>query len=156
MKHLNVFRRPRVQTHKTKVSKHFFMFFMFLALLLSKEMQLVAQTHGTIKGKVLEDDGKTPAEYANVALLQDGNFILGTTTDMQGLFTLNLDSVPYGKYDIRISSVGFEHYIIKDIEIKENTVKDIGNIQIRNRQDYIIYDGHPMKYYIGEKEIINK
>ena len=40
---MKVFRRPRVQTHKTKVSKHFLMFFMFLALLLGKEMQLVAQ-----------------------------------------------------------------------------------------------------------------
>jgi hypothetical protein len=90
-------------------------------------MNVVAQSYGVVKGKVIVKDS-VPIEYATVRFMQDGNFIIGINTNEQGFFTF--DSVPLGIYDIRISYVGFEIYIIEDIEIKENTVIDIGEVQL--------------------------
>jgi len=86
-----------------------------------------AQGIAMIKEKVVDDGEKTPLEFATVRLVQERNFVKGMNTDRQGLFTR--DSVPTGKYDIIIAYPGLSDHRIKDIEIKENNIIDIGVIQ---------------------------
>jgi len=83
---------------------------------------------GTVKGKVVEEDGKTPLEYVTIRLMQGEQLILGTITDEKGNFSLSPARV--GKYEIRISSIGYNSHIIKEFEIEEYTVKDIGKAQL--------------------------
>jgi len=89
--------------------------------------QIQAEGTGTIKGKVLDGDGK-PLESAQVRLIRDDMIVFWKYTDSSGLFTL--DSVSTGIYDLRITFLGYLEYLIKDIETEENTVKDIGEIQL--------------------------
>ena len=93
------------------------------------------QGTGTVKGQVVESNGKTPIEYATVRLMQGEQLILGTITNAHGFFTM--DSVPIGKYEIRITCTGFKECIIKEFEIEEYTVKDIGKIQLVESPNFL-------------------
>ena len=59
---------------------------------------------GTIKGKVLGKDGKTPLEEAAVRLMQEGSLVLGTVTDAKGEFSLT--PVPSGRFELIVSYPG--------------------------------------------------
>jgi hypothetical protein len=83
---------------------------------------------GTIKGKVTENDGKTPVEAAIVQLMQNKALISKTVTNKQGFFTLN--SVPVGKYDVKIICGGYDESIIKGIEVKKDSIKNIGVVKL--------------------------
>ena len=86
------------------------------------------QGTGTVKGKVVEEDGKTPADFSTVRLMQDNQMVLGVITDEKGNFSLSPARV--GKYDIRITNVDYNEYIIKGFEIEEYIVKDIGKVRL--------------------------
>ena len=92
--------------------------------------QAQAAGTGTLKGQVVEDDGKTPIEFATVRILQNKEMVLGAISDGQGRFTLK--PVPSGKYDLIVSYVGTPDRIIKDVEIEEGTVKDIGLVRMKS------------------------
>ncbi|MGB3545585.1 MAG: TonB-dependent receptor [Saprospiraceae bacterium] len=67
-------------------------------------MGLLTAQMGTISGTVLSDEGR-PLEFANV-FVQGGR--TGTTTDSSGMF--NLSALPYGRYELEISLLGFAPY----------------------------------------------
>ncbi|MDR0605074.1 MAG: carboxypeptidase-like regulatory domain-containing protein, partial [Bacteroidales bacterium] len=77
--------------------------------------------NATIKGKITEMDGKTPIEFATVRLLQDGNLMLGVVTDEKGNYTLS--PVASGKYDLVVTYVGYQDYILQGLEISGNATK---------------------------------
>ena len=75
---------------------------------------------GYISGKVIDSITQSPVEFSIVELLtKGGKQINGTLTDENGNFTLS--GVKSGKYDIKISFLG---YIPKYIENVETTLKD--------------------------------
>ena len=83
--------------------------------------------NATIKGKVTETDGKTPVEFANVALLQDGQVVTGAVTGEDGSY--NLSPIASGTYDLRVSYVGFQDYVLKGLVIQGNITK-IQDVQL--------------------------
>ena len=87
----------------------------------------VAQ-NATIKGRVTEEDGKTPVEFATVRLMQDDQLVVGAITDEKGNYTLS--PVPSGKYDVVVSFTGYTPYTLKDLEIRGNTTKILDDIPI--------------------------
>ena len=102
------------------------------------------QTEGigtVVKGKVTESDGKTPIEFAVVRLMQDNELVIGAIVNERGLFTF--DSVPVGIYEIRITCVGFQEYIIKEVEIKENSLTDIGVVKLKAIYQESVIVGNP-------------
>jgi hypothetical protein len=66
----------------------------------------------TIRGVVMDEISKTPAPFASVALMNTDPFI-GTTTDSAGNFKLS--QVPVGRYDMRVSFVGYETTFIREL-----------------------------------------
>jgi len=77
--------------------------------------------NATIKGKVTEDDGKTPIEFATVQLMQGGQMVMGASADDKGNYTLS--PVASGKYDLIVSSMGYKKYTLEGLEIRGNVVK---------------------------------
>lgn len=64
----------------------------------------VAGLHGTA---LTDDKTKEPVPFANVTIHQDGKLVTGTHTDIDGKFALKPFTLRPGKYQIRISCVGY-------------------------------------------------
>lgn len=102
-----------------------------LMLLCSMVGETLAQNL-EIKGLVRDIHSKEVLEFANVVLQRhDSSFVMGTTTDSKGVFTLN--KVHKGDYRLAISSLGYQtEYIslegfsknisLGDILVNESTV----------------------------------
>ena len=68
----------------------------------------------TIKGDVSDADSDQPLPGATVVIL-NSNPLIGTATDSTGHF--RIDSVRVGRYDIRISYIGYIPYVAREIVI---------------------------------------
>ena len=74
-----------------------------IGLLLAAQIAVFAQ--GTIKGSITDEKSGEPLIGANVVLKQDGQFVAGARTNIDGEFTIK--SVQVGKYDVEVSYVGY-------------------------------------------------
>ncbi|WP_158607183.1 outer membrane beta-barrel family protein [Pontibacter oryzae] len=76
-----------------------------------------APASGNISGTVVEGPQKTPLGFANVVLLtpRDSSLVTGATTDVSGRF--NLQPVPFGRYLLRISLVGYPTKYVKNLTV---------------------------------------
>ncbi len=68
----------------------------------------------TIRGVVIDDVTRLPLPGANVILLNT-NPIVGVTTDANGKF--RLENVAVGRQSLSISFMGYEEYLLKNIEV---------------------------------------
>ena len=82
--------------------------------------------NATIKGKVLDKDGKTPLDFATVRLMQGDEMVLGTATDLRGEYSLS--PVPSGKYDVKISFVGYQDIVVSGVEVKGSATRVLDDI----------------------------
>lgn len=79
-----------------------------------------------IKGKVISTNN-SPVEFANVILkTHDSVFVTGGITDQRGRF--EMDNIKTGKYNLEISSIGYETKNVALENLSRNT--DMGNIVI--------------------------
>ncbi|WP_298653710.1 carboxypeptidase-like regulatory domain-containing protein [uncultured Proteiniphilum sp.] len=69
----------------------------------------------TIRGRVVDSDTGIPIEFASVLL---ENTAIGNTTDSVGRFRIN--RVPVGRYNIRISYMGYKTKIIPEIPVSSS------------------------------------
>ena len=83
--------------------------------------------NATIKGKVTESDGRTPVEFANVVLLQDGQMVTGASTAQDGSYSLS--PIGSGTYDLRVTFTGYQQYMLQGIVIQGNIIK-IQDVQL--------------------------
>jgi hypothetical protein len=92
-------------------------------LLLIAEMAALAQ--GTLKGTITDAKTKEPLPFVNIVVKQDGKQVHGGQTDFDGIFTIKPLAV--GKYDIEVSSVGYNRYVQQGINVKATgfTVVDV-------------------------------
>ncbi len=79
--------------------------------------------NGTITGRIIDYGTSQPISFASVALFSasDTTIITGVITDDNGSFQLN--SVPYGKYDLKISFLGYKPVMIQNIELSKQNKK---------------------------------
>lgn len=77
----------------------------------------------SLKGTVLDEETNEPIPFANVTLLQDGNQLLGTTTDFNGKFELKM--IPVGEYTLGLSYVGYQTKSYKQIIVPQKRKLDI-------------------------------
>ena len=83
---------------------------------------------GSISGSVMDQGSKEPVAFATVALYKNNdtiNVVKGVVTNDEGKYFLN--DVPIGKYDIKISFVGYNVVVIRDVKLdRSNNEMDLG------------------------------
>lgn len=86
---------------------------------------------GQITGRILDDLGNEPLEYATAALFnqKDRTLVTGVVSDSNGVFKMH--NVKSGFYYLEVSFVGYETKMISDIEIKKGQKQyDFGDIKL--------------------------
>ena len=68
----------------------------------------LAPNTGGVGGKLLDTENEEPVGFANIAVynVQNGEMVGGTTSDIDGNFTLT--NLPYGDYRLEVSFLGYE------------------------------------------------
>ena len=113
------------------------------------------EQHSIIKGRIVEHDG-TPVMYASVSLVLDKKNVAGVLTDTLGVFILQgkFD----GKYDIKVSSVGYED-TVRVIDLKRGAVLNMGDILVKQKEmllnGVVVYGEAAAKNVSLEKTRIN-
>lgn len=72
------------------------------------------QPFQSVKGTVVDKASNSPIPFANVTLL-NSNPLLGGVTDTIGNFSI--PNVPVGRYDLKVSCVGYEDAIVREITV---------------------------------------
>lgn len=98
---------------------------LYLTLLLSVCSAIAFAQTGTIRGTILEDETGMTVIGANVLVEQLGT---GTTTDLDGQFSLNLDP---GTYSLKITYIGFQAVNIQDLEVSGGGVSVLEDIRLK-------------------------
>jgi hypothetical protein len=65
-----------------------------------------------ISGIVLDNASSNPIPFVNIIVVNSNK---GTTTDTLGNFTIA--NIPIGRYDIKVTAIGYEPYLAKEIEV---------------------------------------
>ncbi len=105
--------------------------YLSLVILLFTVAVSYAQT-GEIKGKVTEPGGKEPVPFASVAALINGNEVRATVTDIDGNYTLK--PLNPGKYDIKVTSVGFQPSLKNGVTVSIDKISFV-NIEMAKGVD---------------------
>lgn len=105
---------------KIYLSVGFWLFYIFLNFnLLCQEQKPLLNVQsdpiGVIRGKVIDDQTKTPMEYVSVRIVRfrDSSIISGSLSDKNGYFEIK--NIPYGRYFAVIKFIGFKTKIIDSI-----------------------------------------
>lgn len=88
-------------------------------------------TGGVIKGEIEDSITGDPVEYANVILYRakDSSMYTGTITNEKGQFSLT--KIPFGKYYMMISFIGYDNHMIKNVFLKPpDTEVNLGVIKL--------------------------
>ena len=87
----------------------FSILFLVLSVCFLSYSQLPTQT---IRRRVTDNSSNEPLPFANILIL---NTILGASTDGQGNFIIR--DVPVGRHQIQVSMIGYEPYLIKEVQL---------------------------------------
>ncbi len=128
-----------------------------LSLCLFMGLTLHAQSNGSITGQIYESENQ-PALYANVILQSpaDSSMIKGGIADENGRF--EIAGIPYGKYQIMVSFIGFDNYYSDEFELKESkyTLPDIQMKVMENKLEGVTVTAQrPMLEMKPDKMVFN-
>lgn len=90
----------------------------------------IAQTSGTITGRITDAETGDPLEYATISLFSqsDSSLVNGTTTDPEGSFTLK---VPLGRYYARLQFLSYGDTYENNIRLTaENPQVNLGTLSM--------------------------
>jgi len=83
---------------------------------------LLANTTGTIKGRLVDNETKSPLVGANITIT---DFALGAATDQEGYFIIN--SVPSGAYSLQFNYIGYQQKIKTDVIVRPQRITYVNN-----------------------------
>jgi hypothetical protein len=86
----------------------------FTLFTLFSVLNITAQPVQTLRGTVTDKASNAPVPYATVLLLNTQP-ALGAQTDSLGVFSIA--AVPVGRYDIKVSCVGYQEVIMREITV---------------------------------------
>jgi hypothetical protein len=113
-----------------------------LASVLFVASAVLAQSQGTIKGKMLDKDNGEPLAFANVVLLKGGAQVAGTMTDFDGKFTF--PALTPGKYTVQATYVGYQPMQVNDVVVSSGKItfmKDIkASSSAENIEEYVVIE----------------
>lgn len=77
---------------------------------------------GSVKGSVIDKSSGAPIEGADVTInrVKDSSLVKGTATDASGKFTIS--DIPFGRYYIKASLVGYNLSILSGVAINPNSL----------------------------------
>ncbi|MFO8021833.1 MAG: carboxypeptidase-like regulatory domain-containing protein, partial [Perlabentimonas sp.] len=84
-----------------------------------------SQEKGTIRGNVYDEN--TGETLVGVSVVVKNTYI-GTATDLDGKFSLDVES---GTYDLQISFISYQQLVVKDVVVNANSVTVLNDIQLR-------------------------
>lgn len=102
-----------------------------LTLLLFMPLAILAQTAGTISGKIIDNENKEPLGFVTIALYPQGSSIptSGCSSNDDGTFLIN--NVKAGDYTLQISFVGYLTDSRK-ITVTGNSKHNMGTIRLKS------------------------
>ncbi len=74
-----------------------------------------------LKGKILDMQTNEPIPFANIVIMRDGVQFGGSTSDFDGNYTIK--PIPPGKYDLKVTFVGYKTNITKSIKFEANKIR---------------------------------
>ena len=95
----------------------------------------VAQSGGSIKGKMLDKDNGEPLPFANIILMKGGSQAAGTTTDFDGKFTFS--ALTPGKYDIQAVYVGYQKVSVSNVVVSGGKITFVPDIKASSSAENI-------------------
>ena len=109
----------------------FRVFLFFLIFLFGKDtigqtpiVDLISKSDSisTIRGKISDKDTGEEMIAANIQVFKNGNFVQGETTDIDGNYTIQVDS---GGYDMEVTYTGYPTQKITGIIVNEGRVTKV-------------------------------
>ena len=102
----------------------------------------IAQSGGTIKGKMLDKGNGEPLPFANVVLMKGGSQIAGTMTDFDGKYTFS--ALTPGKYNIQATYVGYQPIKVADVIVSGGKITFVPDIKAASGsetlEDFVVID----------------
>ena len=95
----------------------------------------VAQSGGSIKGKMLDKDNAEPLPFANIILMKGGAQVAGTTTDFDGKFTFS--ALTPGKYNLQAIYVGYQKVAISNVVVSGGKITFVPDIKASSSSENI-------------------
>ncbi len=115
---------------------------------------------GNIMGVVIDKESSTPVEYANVVIYRatDSTMVTGVVCDSKGFF--KLENLPYGKYYVVVSFIGYSNLHIPNIVLNPtDKIKNLGQIKfsaaISNLETVNITAEKQLVQFSLDKKIVN-
>ncbi len=94
-------------------------FYSLFVLLIASQVEAQQLTQ-TLKGRIVDQISKSPVLGASVVVI-GSDPLIGGTTDLDGYF--NIKNVPIGRYNIGLSSVGYESRTIPNVQLESGKEK---------------------------------
>ncbi len=108
------------------------------------------QNNGEIKGKILDSLTKEPLYSANV-WVGTGNSLIGTTTDLDGRFTLKPLSPGY--YDLNVSYIGMKKYFLDNVRVTSGKITILENIYMSGNNTLNVLEVKAERFIYKERLI---
>ncbi|HEY4785563.1 MAG TPA: TonB-dependent receptor, partial [Bacteroidales bacterium] len=128
-----------------KTGKHTIFQIIFLISIWIPAIPGLSQTlTQTVKGKIFDNESQAPLTDANIVVLGT-NPVMGTISDINGNF--RIPEVPLGRYNIRVSYLGYEQAIIPEVMITtgKEVVLNIGLKQSVNQMSEVTVNAYSRK-----------
>ena len=140
--------------------KHLHAIFSSIILLASLATASALNAQGTVSGRVFDGKTKQAVEYATIAILNpnDSSLATGTVTEAKGTFSVK---VPYGKYLLRVSFMGYTtYYHPSPITLSaKQTAVNVGKINIMPSavmmDEVVVTAERTMVEYQLDKRVVN-
>jgi hypothetical protein len=105
------------------IKKALALFCLSAVCLLAGVSSLYAQQTGKIIGKITDKETKEPVPFVNVKIFSGGAIKGGGTSDASGFFSSS--PLNPGVYNVEVSSVGYSKFILENIKIGAEDIKNI-------------------------------
>ena len=102
----------------------------------------VAQSGGTVKGKIIDKENNEPLPFASVVLKKGGSQIAGVTTDFDGKFSF--PALTPGKYDLEATYVGYQPIKVAGVVVTGGKITFVPDIKAssgaENLEEFVVIE----------------
>lgn len=97
-----------------------------------------------LKGVIRDKENKELLPFCNVKVMIGDSVITGTSTDMDGTFSLKIDSKRFPVFDLKVQYVGYKNLLIKNIHPEKKELVFELEAEQAELLGLLIYEERPM------------